>query len=128
MKKIFILILYVNVLVAGEIYIIANSNISTSKKELQKFFAAKSDYLDGDKYKRINNEASVDTLAELVFSISAKKLSKKWIKQNFRRGTPFPLTLKSDEKTIEWVKNHLNSIGFVTQKPLDVNVIYTFKE
>ncbi|MDF1882868.1 hypothetical protein JHD49_02825 [Sulfurimonas sp. SAG-AH-194-C21] len=113
-------------LIADKIYVIANEDIQTSRDELKRFFSAKSDYINGQKFKRISNAEALESLAELAFSINEKKLSKKWIKQNFRKGTPFPTSLKNNEKTIEWVKNHKKTIGFVDTKPKNIVVIYTF--
>ena len=128
MKLLLCISLCLSSLFASNIYVIANQEIETSKKELKDFFSAKSDYLNGLKYKRISNQEALESLADLAFSISERKLSKKWIKQNFRKGTPFPTTLKNDAKTIEWIKSHSNTVGFVSKKPDNINIIYTFNE
>ncbi|MDF1876532.1 hypothetical protein JHD47_01710 [Sulfurimonas sp. SAG-AH-194-L11] len=128
MKKMLFLLSLTTLLLANKIYIIADEEISVSKKELQHFFSAKSDYLNGKKYKRVSNKEALGSLAKLMFSISKKKLSEKWIKQNFRKGIPFPLSIKNDTKTVEWIKNHPNTIGFITRPDESVHIIYTFSE
>lgn len=129
MMKIFLLpfILFVS-LFSDTVYVISNDPISTNEQEIKDFFSAKTDYLGAVKYKRISNQEAIEALANTAFSISKRKLSKKWIKQNFRKGTPFPTTLKNDAKTIAWIKNHQKTISFVTKKPNSVTIIYTFNE
>lgn len=115
-------------LFAKTIYVVSSKQIQTSEHELKDFFSAKSDYIDGSKFKRISNEEALESLANLAFNINEKKLSKKWIKQNFRKGTPFPITLKDDTQTIKWIKSHPKTIGFITKKPLSLPIIYIFND
>ncbi|MDF1880798.1 hypothetical protein JHD50_05680 [Sulfurimonas sp. MAG313] len=128
MRLFLLLFLLSNCMFAKDVYVISHENISTSKNEIEKFFLAKIDFIDGKKYSRISNEASLNSLAKVAYSLSAKKLSKKWIKQNFRKGTPFPVSLKSDKETLEWIKTHPKSIGFISTLQNEVPIIYTFKD
>jgi len=128
MKFLIIITIFSLSLFANTIYVIASKNIQTSEQGLKDFFSAKTDYLNNSKFKRISNQEALEALASIAFKISKKRLSKKWIKQNFRKGTPFPITLKDDAQTIKWIKSHPKTIGFVTNKPLNVPVIYTFKD
>ncbi len=128
MKLLLSLLLLCSYLLATNVYVIASKPITTSKEELKNFFFARSNYLNGKKYKRINNKEAVGLFANRAFSISKRKLSKKWIKQNFRKGTPFPVSVRNNKKTIDWIQTHPDSIGFTTQKSDAVNIIYTYSE
>lgn len=115
-------------LLAQNIYVVASTPIQTNAKEIKKFFLAKSNYLDGKKYKRVSNEEALESLASTVYNLSAKRLSKKWIKENFRKGTPFPLTLKNNDETIAYILHHDNAVGFISTKSEEVYTIFIFKE
>ena len=128
MKKLLMLILFVSSAFAQKVYVISNEPIQTNQHELEKFFLAKTNYINGTKYHRISNQEALDSLASIAYSLKGKKLSKQWIKQNFRKGTPFPLTLKTDEQTIQWINTHEKTVGFVEQEPQGVSILFIFEE
>ena len=128
MKLLLPLLVLCSYLLATDVYIIASEPITTSKEELQNFFFAKSNYLNGKKYQRVNNKEAIGLFANRAFSISKRKLSKKWIKQNFRKGIPFPVSIRNNKKTIDWIQTHPDSVGFITQKSDALNIIYTYSE
>ena len=129
MKKLLIITLFlINIVHANDIYVISNQPISISKSELKSLFFAKTVYLKGQRFHIVSNEEGLSNFAKIAFDISSKKLTKKWIKQNFRKGIPFPVTKDNDLETIQWVKSQKNTLGFVSKKPDGVAVVYTFSK
>ena len=128
MKYLLMIHMFLLSLLAQDIYLISNKGLKANSSEIKKLFFKKTEYLSGEKYKIISNEEAIELFSRKAFGISAKKLSKKWIKQNFRKGMPFPKEFKDDKATIEWIKTNDNTLGFVKNKPNGVHIIYTFSE
>ena len=131
--KIFMFVLISFTLSANSYVVVSKKNIkSISLGQLKALYLKKSSYLDTLKIVPLNLTAkdSVRTSFEKnILHMNFSRLKRYWMKQHYLGHRP-PISLKSEQSVISFVKKVDGAIGYIHVKNLDdeLQVLYRWKD
>jgi len=131
MRLIFLLSFISSILLATNLFIIANSTFPLEKltpKQIKKIFLKKIDYIDGEAIYPVNLSSNhqVRTLfRDKLLKMSKREIKQYWIKAHYR-GLRAPLTQNSQKSVIKFVQKVDGSVAYFYAKhqPSSVKILY----
>jgi ABC-type phosphate transport system substrate-binding protein len=112
--------------IAGDIYVIANANVTLTADEIREVFVGDKQSAGGTKLTPMDNSAAqADFLAKVV-KVDSSKYASIWAKKGFREGINPPPVRGSDLEVVAAVKSTPGAVGYVTKAPADVKVLQKY--
>ena len=112
--------------IAGDIFIIANANVTLSADEVRDVFTGEKQLAGNVKLVPMDNAAAQADFLSKVIKVDAGKYANIWAKKGFRDGINPPPVRGSDSEVIAAVKSTSGAVGYVSKAPADVKVIQKY--
>ena len=111
---------------AGDVFVIANANVTLSANEVKDVFVGEKQIVAGTKLVPMDNAAVQADFLSKVISVDAAKYASIWSKRAFREGINPPPVRGSDAEVLAAVKSTPGAVGYVSKAPDGVKVIAKF--
>ncbi|WP_428509015.1 hypothetical protein [Roseateles sp.] len=111
---------------AGDVFMIANANVTLSADEIREVFVGDKQTAGGAKLAPMDNSAAQADFLAKVIKVDAAKYASIWAKKGFREGINPPLVRTSDLEVIAAVKSTPGAIGYVSKASADVKVLQKY--
>ena len=113
--------------VAGDIYIIAHSNVNMDdERELREVYMGEKQFVGSIKLVPVENIVAQRDFLDKVISIRPDKYAALWVKKSFRSAATVPPTKSSDADVIKFVKNTPGAIGYVSTPKHGVKELFQY--
>jgi ABC-type phosphate transport system substrate-binding protein len=111
---------------AGDVFVIANANVTLTQAEVKDVFVGEKQIAGGTKLVPMDNAAAQADFLAKVMSVDAAKYASIWSKRAFREGINPPPVRGSDAEVLAAVKSTPGAVGYVSKAPDGVKVIAKF--
>ncbi|MCV2438612.1 hypothetical protein [Paucibacter sp. DJ2R-2] len=111
---------------AGDVFMIANANVTLSADEIREVFVGDKQTAGGTKLAPMDNSAAQADFLAKVIKVDAAKYASIWAKKGFREGINPPPVRASDLEVIAAVKSTPGAVGYVSKASADVKVLQKY--
>ena len=99
---------------AGDVYVIANADVTLSQGEVKDVFLGEKQTAGSTKLSPVDNKAAQSDFLSKVVAVDKTKYDAIWAKKSFQDGLNAPKVKGSDADVIDFVKSTPGGIGYVS--------------